>query len=122
MVVQALEHRVNSNGRIVVDREVAIDLDAKLAKRIHARSIVREFRIEDALLRNPFNIPPVPPTKEKGVRPAENLYLLQIIERAVVLNVVANAIDEEISCGANSLNTTASRWPHPWTCLLQAYS
>ena len=53
-------------------------------------------------------------SEDQGVRPLQDLEALDIVEVAVVLGVVADAVDEEVGRGVLAADDTVSRLPSPW--------
>ena len=103
VVVEALIHGVEPERRAIADRRVRIDLQAVLSEGVHADLEAGEGFSEDAFFRDAVqNAARAAAAEQERVRPPEDFDLLKVVERAVVLDVVAHAVDEEVGGGSNA--------------------
>ena len=79
-----------------------IELNIEGTERVDAGLIARELIVELTLFGDAVDQTAcAAATKEQRIGAAQNFDLFQIIERAVILNIVADTIDEEVGCRAD---------------------
>ena len=97
MVIEFFHHRVYAKGHGVAQADVVIDLSTDLPEAINAHLRLRKCIINNCFLGHPVQHTTCSASaKQERIRTAKNLYLLQVIERSIILDIVSHAIDVKI--------------------------
>ena len=97
MVIQPLGHRVDSEGYAVTQADIEVPLQTACAERICVASQLREATANLRFLGHTVkNAAGTAPPKQQCIRAPQHFNLLEVIQRAVVLDVIPNAVDEKI--------------------------
>ena len=101
VILQAFGHGVQTKRRGFAQCRIAIKAQSGLIKGVDAGLIARKILTNQAFFRYTVQgATGATPPEEQGVGAAQNLNLLQVVQGAVVLNIVTHTIDKEVSCGA----------------------
>ena len=98
VVVQAFHHGVEPERGIVAKLHIGINPNVVSADRVRRGPKAREGLAQSGLFGHAVEhtARAAPPEKQR-IRTTEDLDLLKIVKRSIILNIVANTVDEKVS-------------------------